>query len=394
MKSALSIATLLSILPATLAANLTLVQSYQGQNFFSGWDFTSNFDNTTNGDVEFVDPTLNSSYSNLAFVDDAGHAIVKVDNTSFVPFNQKRNTIKIMSKDFFDVGTVWLFDANHLPFGCAVWPAFWTKGLDWPRQGEIDIVEGINLMTNNQMALHTFSGCSATSGTDQTGTAGTSNCNSTDGAGCTVSENAQNSFGAGFASAGGGVWATQFDVSGIFIWFWTRASVPPSITSATDSIDISSWGPPSAAYPASGCDIGNFFGAQQLVIDITLCGDWAGVPSLYVPTCGQNAANQSAPNVCYVNSVINNGSPNFDQAYFEINYVKAFAVNSSVVSVPSGGSLAPTATGSSSPSASGSSGSSGSGSGTSSGAVDRKSEVWYSIVGAGVLAVAGLVIGL
>lgn len=53
-----------------------------------------------------------------------------------------------------------------------------------------------------------------------------------------------------------------------------RANVPASIASATNSLDISTWGPPSAAYPAATCNIPQFFGAQQLVIDITLCGDW------------------------------------------------------------------------------------------------------------------------
>lgn len=33
--------------------------------------------------------------------------------------------------------------------------------------------------------------------------------------GCVVAETAPNSYASGFAAAGGGVWATQFDVSGI-----------------------------------------------------------------------------------------------------------------------------------------------------------------------------------
>ena len=41
-------------------------------------------------------------------------------------------------------------------------------------------------MTNNQMALHTYAGCSAASGTNQLGKTGTTNCNDTAGAGCTV----------------------------------------------------------------------------------------------------------------------------------------------------------------------------------------------------------------
>lgn len=34
-------------------------------------------------------------------------------------------------------------------------------------------------------------------------------------AGCVVRETTPNSFGTGFNDAGGGVWATQFDVTGV-----------------------------------------------------------------------------------------------------------------------------------------------------------------------------------
>lgn len=44
------------------------------------------------GDVNFVSQA-NATASQLAFVNAAGHAIVKVDNTSFVPFNFKRNSV-------------------------------------------------------------------------------------------------------------------------------------------------------------------------------------------------------------------------------------------------------------------------------------------------------------
>lgn len=54
-----------------------------------------------------------------------------------------------------------------------------------------------------------------------------------------------------------------------------RNDIPDSVKSATNSIDPSSWGTPSAAYPSdTACDIANFFTPQQLVLDITLCGDW------------------------------------------------------------------------------------------------------------------------
>lgn len=56
--------------------------------------------------------------SRLAFVDSStNHAIVKVDNTSMVPFNEKRNTVRISTKDRYAVGSVWVADMVHVPFG-------------------------------------------------------------------------------------------------------------------------------------------------------------------------------------------------------------------------------------------------------------------------------------
>lgn len=69
-------------------------------------------------------------------------------------------------------------------------------------------------MTYNQMAVHAENGCTKASNSQQTGTNNSPNC--TDGTGCTVLETNTNSAGAAFANAQGGVWATQFDVSGAF----------------------------------------------------------------------------------------------------------------------------------------------------------------------------------
>ena len=95
-----------------------------------------------------------------------------------------------------------------------MWPAFWTKGRNWPEGGEIDIIEGVNLMTNNQMALHSESGCSSSSSATMSGTVGSeTDCSSS--SGCAITDSQTDSYGEAFATAGGGVWATSFNSDGI-----------------------------------------------------------------------------------------------------------------------------------------------------------------------------------
>lgn len=111
-----------------------------------------------------------------------------------------------------------------------MWPSFWTLGVgeqEWPANGEIDIIEGINMMNHNQVALHSRPGCIQAANPPQSGQTLETNC-SLD-RGCIVAENKPNSFGSGFAQAGGGVFAVQMDISGVFVWFWSvsRPSYPP-----------------------------------------------------------------------------------------------------------------------------------------------------------------------
>lgn len=85
-----------------------------------------------------------------------------------------------------------------------------------------------------------------------------------------------NSYGAPFAAAGGGVWVTELATTGVNIWFFSRADVPSDLLHTNTSAvpDPAGWGLPVASYGSSSCDVDNYFAAQHLVIDITLCGDW------------------------------------------------------------------------------------------------------------------------
>ncbi|TCD61817.1 hypothetical protein EIP91_007862 [Steccherinum ochraceum] len=315
----LTAALLATVIPSSFGYNL--VREHAGQNFFDGWNFYGGWDNLTNSQVWWLNEETATS-AKLAYINDAGHAIMKVDNTSVLTQGQKRSTIRIESENLYDLGSVWVVDMVHMPFGCSVWPAFWTKGPVWPNNGEIDILEAINLMTSNQMALHTTQGCThpAPPTGAQTSHNGGQDCGTGDG--CTVQETADNSYGTGFNNAGGGVWATQFDASGIFIWFWSRPNVPQNLQGATSStLDISSWGPPSASYASSAnCNVTEYFSPQQLIFDIALCGDWAGVDSIYRSQCGSAGPTGD----CYQDMVLGPGSGKYDEAYFEVSYVRAY----------------------------------------------------------------------
>jgi len=335
----------LSLLLISGSQAFDLVREYSGATFFEAWTFYGSFDNLTSGDVNWVNQSA-AFTENLVSINAAQNAIIRVDNTTNVPYNFKRDTVRITSTDSYDFGTMWVFDVVHLPFGCSVWPAIWTKGPLWPDDGEIDIVEGVNLMSQNQMALHTVPGCRQTTPPGQLGRSGQSpDCSTA--SGCTVLDTTpQASFGQAFAQAQGGIWATQFDVAGIFIWYWNRTNIPANLqpSAPTGSLDISTWGPPVASYPSTACNMTQFFGLQSLVIDITLCGVWAGIPQVYTQTCAnQPPNNPSPPNpprttpTCYADNVPGPGSPRFDDAYFEISYIRAYTTGvSSSTAGPTG----------------------------------------------------------
>lgn len=307
------------VLPIFVSAtSYDVAKVYAGSTFFDDWNFYGNYDNLTNGDVTFLSASENSK-DNLAYVNSAGNAIIKVDNTTNVAYNYKRNSIRISSKDEFAMGSVWVADMLHVPYGCSVWPAFWSQAPNWPSGGEIDTFEGVNQVTMNQMTLHTESGCTQVSPVQTSNIINSTDCSvyDNDNQGCVVTDPSTQSYGEGFANAGGGVYITEFASSGISIWFFNRSSVPSSLSSNASSIDTSNFGTPVANWPTGGCEISKYFQAQNLIFDITLCGDYAGTQSVF---------NQTCTGVCYEDYVIGDGS-DYDNAYFEVQYVRVYGTN-------------------------------------------------------------------
>jgi len=305
-------------------SNFKLAQSYSGQSFFSGWDFFTGSD-PTNGVVNFVDQQTATS-SNLISVNSAGNAIMRVDNTSQVSGN--RNSVRIQTQYVFTGGLL-IMDSVHMPTGCGTWPAFWSDGPDWPTFGEIDIVEGVNNYTNNQATIHAGAGCQLpTSNVTTLGISGSvvggTNCAAlqTNNQGCGVRASQTNSFGAPFNNNGGGVFAMNWDNTGIAIYFFPRQSIPSDITAQAPVPE--GWGTPSAFWPASGCNPFQFFQNHSAIFDTTLCGDWAGSAWTATGVPGQEESCAQITGVPTCQQFVQQNGAALSEAYWEVKGVQIY----------------------------------------------------------------------
>ncbi|CCM01309.1 uncharacterized protein FIBRA_03358 [Fibroporia radiculosa] len=305
-----------------------LTQSYEGDSFFAGWTFFTYVD-PTGGNVDYVDGSAAQS-ANLTGINSAGNAYLKVDTTPVVSGN--RQSVRITT-DYTYTGALVVLDAVHMPTGCGTWPAFWSNGPNWPDGGEIDIVEGVNDYTNDQVTLHTTTGCALpTSNSTALGISGTLvssvDCSvaGTGDTGCGIRANQTNSFGEGFNAIGGGVYAMQWDNSGVSVHFFTRSTIPTDITAGAPQ--PSGWGTPIANFPASSCNPSQFFYNHSAIFDTTLCGAWAGDDwgDAGVPGQAQSCAQRTNTSTCQ-EFVANNGAA-FDEAYWEVKSVKIYQTTS------------------------------------------------------------------
>jgi hypothetical protein len=157
---------------------------------------------------------------------------------------------------------------------CGVWPSFWSLGSgEWPGNGEIDIIEGINKNTNNRISLHTADGCTV-NGIGQTGILKAKICDvSFSTVGCTTSVASSVGYGSSFNAIGGGVYAMEWTSQAIKVWFFPRNAIPSSIKSGAPN--VSQFGTPAGNFHGS-CNIDKHFKSHSFTFGINFCGDWAG----------------------------------------------------------------------------------------------------------------------
>jgi len=249
--------------------------------------------------------------------------VMQVETTPTVSGNRK--SVRISTQAVFTGGLV-ILDAVHMPTGCGTWPAFWTNGPDWPNNGEIDIVEGVNDLSFNQASIHTRAGCTinATNFGSAATLVGGPNCDSleTNNGGCGEQSFAPNNFGPGFNSNGGGVYSMLWDTTGISVWFFPRQSIPADITSGAPN--PSGWGGPSARWPSTNCNSFSFFNQHVAIFDTTLCGDWAGNVWNVAGGQGQEQSCATRTGFSTCAAFVQASGASFAQAYWEVKSVKIY----------------------------------------------------------------------
>ncbi|THW53498.1 hypothetical protein D6D21_00205 [Aureobasidium pullulans] len=296
-----------------------LVDDYQPSVFFSKFNYYNSYD-PTYGHVQYVNETVANRNGYTTTDDDS--ITISVDTTNKWPRGGPgRPAVRLISDNTYTHG-LFILDLNHMPFGCGTWPAFWLLGPDWPRNGEIDIIEGVHTSTTNTISMHTDSNCTI-AGSGQTGLFTSSNCDhaANDNSGCgSVANNTAtpNNYGKALSDNNGGVYITEWTSAYVRVWFFPRNNIPSSVTSG--SPNITQFGLPMANFQGS-CNIDSHFANHSIIINTDFCGAWAGFTYSNYKECplttGLNGYDSCV-------DYVGNNPQAFLDAYWEINSLKVY----------------------------------------------------------------------
>jgi hypothetical protein len=228
-----------------------------------------------------------------------------------------RNSIRLEGNRRFNRG-LFIIDLRHMPAGCGTWPAFWlTDEANWPVNGEIDIVEGVNFQSVAKTALHSTKGCSmddiplgtmtgewdtatgipnAKTGIPDMTVRYAQNCFVYDphqwlNQGCVASESGGDSLGEPLNKKGGGIYALEWDPINTHIktWVFTPHENAPenlvdAIRTASDPLeerimpDPEQWPIPYGYFgigDGTSCSA-DHFRHMRLVFNLAFCGSVSG----------------------------------------------------------------------------------------------------------------------
>jgi len=278
--------------------------TYEGTTFFDAFNFFTGGD-PTHGYVNYVD-------KNTATREGLIHAtadLVTIGcDTQNVSTGRGRNSVRLETQAAFN-GGLFIMDLTNMPTGCGTWPAWWLCGPNWPAGGEIDIIEGVNVQTADQVTLHTNAGCTMTANSSAfTGHMVGANCLGNSGCGIVAGAN---TYGGPFNQNQGGVFALEWTPNHIQSFFFPRSNIPGNIGSGMP--DPSSWGKPFAYFGLGPNCPASHFHDHHMIINLTFCGDWAG-----------NVFNAQCAGKGTCNTYVGKTPGDFKNAFWAIKYVKVY----------------------------------------------------------------------
>lgn len=315
----------------------------QGKTFFDGFTFVTNDD--THGAQRYLskDEAIRSgiaSASDRGVMLRLGQVVANVD--PIAPY--KRQSVNLHSNFAWSPteGFLVVMKYKHIPYGASIWPAFWLMNSDvvWPAGGEFDIMEYANDETS-KFSFHTDKSCFL----DQVkmnsciygrmvGEAGSTNCKTNyfqNLMGCRPPHIERT--GEWYAKTPGVIAAVWAD-SAITVYHIPESRIPVDL--ATDSPRPFTWDEFVIAYlPFSKDSCQDVARPQEVVINIALCGDWAGNTWLKSPlayatgvTSGCSESLSVPKDDCCSKFATDNSPGTNDyfqrQGFFDIDYVKVF----------------------------------------------------------------------
>jgi len=196
---------------------------------------------------------------------------------------KKRYAVNLHTNKAWDPanGFLAVMHYKQIPFGCGIWPSFWAMNSDrvWPGGGELDIMEFASY-SPNKVTFHISGACELdTEKVSQCAPMGQAAESSTDcetnyfinKLGCMPKQRQPDGE---FFSKNPGVLAAEWTSRHIIVYHIPEAQIPADLTS--EKPDTTGWKNWILAYLPLKPDCKSAVGPQELVLNMQLCGDWAG----------------------------------------------------------------------------------------------------------------------
>lgn len=316
----------------------TLSWKSEGSTFFDKWQFIEKSE--THGAEWYLNKT---EAFRVGVVSATQHGAIMRVGDQICPFKRRSALLHSAQAWRPDKGFMLVMKYKHVPYGAGIWPAFWLVNSDvvWPKGGELDILEYAN-DDSSKVTFHTDKNCSIDQAKfkrcmdsplldDDTITHCYTNYTGNE-LGCKPRQIRRT--GQWFAE-NPGVIATVWDASGVSVYHIPEASIPFDL--ATDKPQPNSWSSFRIAYlpfkSSSTCV--NLAKPQEIVLNIALCGDWAGgawwnskeakATEFVPPYCIPGNVGEPATDCCTAFMCSPTSEEYLKQrAYFDIDYIKVF----------------------------------------------------------------------